>query len=34
MTVEIRHAAGGGELRLHYASLEQLDDLCRRLMRG
>jgi ParB family chromosome partitioning protein len=34
MTVEIRHAGAAGELRLHYASLEQLDDLCRRLMRG
>jgi len=34
MTVEIRHQGAAGELRLHYASLEQLDDLCRRLMRG
>jgi len=34
MTVEIRHEGVGGELRLRYASLEQLDDLCRRLMRG
>ena len=34
MTVEIRHEGLGGELRLRYASLEQLDDLCRRLMRG
>jgi ParB family chromosome partitioning protein len=33
LTVEIRHAGAAGELRLHYASLEQLDDLCRRLMR-
>ena len=25
---------GKGELTLRYASLEQLDELCRRLMRG
>jgi len=34
MSVEIRHEGAAGELRLRYASLEQLDDLCRRLMRG
>jgi len=33
--VEIRDVGdGSGELRLRYASLEQLDDLCRRLTRG
>ena len=32
--VEIRDAGGAGELRIRYASLEQLDDLCRRLTRG
>jgi len=32
--VEIRDAGGSGELRIRYASLEQLDDLCRRLSRG
>jgi ParB family transcriptional regulator, chromosome partitioning protein len=32
--VEIRDAGGEGELRIRYASLEQLDDLCRRLTRG
>ena len=25
---------GAGEVRIRYQSLEQLDDLCRRLMRG
>jgi ParB family chromosome partitioning protein len=34
MSVEVRHDNGAGELRIRYASLEQLDDLCRRLMRG
>jgi ParB family chromosome partitioning protein len=34
MAVELRHAEDGGELRIRYATLEQLDDLCRRLMRG
>ena len=32
--VEITHHDGAGELRIRYASLEQLDDLCRRLTRG
>jgi ParB family transcriptional regulator, chromosome partitioning protein len=34
MSVDLRHADGGGELRIRYATLEQLDDLCRRLMRA
>jgi ParB family chromosome partitioning protein len=34
MAVELRHAEDGGELRIRYATLEQLDDICRRLMRG
>ena len=34
LRVEIRDAGGAGELRIRYASLEQLDDLCRRLTRG
>jgi ParB family transcriptional regulator, chromosome partitioning protein len=34
LQVEIRDAGGAGELRIRYASLEQLDDLCRRLTRG
>lgn len=34
LTVDIRDQGGKGELRIQYATLEQLDDLCRRLMRG
>lgn len=34
LVVEIRDAGGAGELRIRYGSLEQLDDLCRRLTRG
>ncbi len=34
VAVEIRDAGGAGELRIRYATLEQLDDLCRRLTRG
>ena len=34
LAVEIRDQDGKGELRLRYSSLEQLDDLCRRLTRG
>jgi ParB family chromosome partitioning protein len=34
LPVEIRDAGGEGEVRIRYASLEQLDDLCRRLTRG
>jgi len=32
--VEIRDTGGVGELRLRYSTLEQLDDICRRLTRG
>lgn len=31
LSVEIRHKANGGELRIRYRDLEQLDDVCRRL---
>lgn len=31
LKVDIRHGANGGELRVKYSDLEQLDDLCRRL---
>lgn len=31
LTVDIRHGKRGGELRIRYGDLEQLDDLCRRL---
>ncbi|MEL6829949.1 MAG: ParB/RepB/Spo0J family partition protein, partial [Pseudomonadota bacterium] len=31
LTVDIRHGAKGGELRIKYRDLEQLDDLCRKL---
>ena len=34
LDVEIRDRGGIGELRIKYATLEQLDDLCRRLTRG
>ena len=34
LTVEIRDLGGAGELRIQYATLEQLDDLCRRLTRA
>ncbi|HEV2363791.1 MAG TPA: ParB/RepB/Spo0J family partition protein [Caulobacteraceae bacterium] len=34
LRVEIRHAGAGGQLRIDYATLEQLDDLCRRLTRA
>ena len=34
LKVEIRHSGEAGEVRIAYASLEQLDDLCRRLSRG
>ena len=33
LEVEIIDSGGVGEVRLHYATLEQLDDLCRRLTR-
>lgn len=31
LNVDIRHSANGGELRIKYRELEQLDDVCRRL---
>ncbi|WP_084396306.1 ParB/RepB/Spo0J family partition protein [Henriciella aquimarina] len=31
LPVDIRHKANGGELRIKYRDLEQLDDLCRKL---
>jgi ParB family transcriptional regulator, chromosome partitioning protein len=34
LPVEIRDIGGAGEVRIQYASLEQLDDICRRLTRG
>jgi ParB family chromosome partitioning protein len=34
LTVEIRHRGDAGEVRIVYGTLEQLDDLCRRLSRG
>ncbi|MCE3289597.1 MAG: chromosome partitioning protein ParB [Caulobacter sp.] len=34
LEVEIRDTGGKGEVRLRYATLEQLDDLCRRLTRA
>ncbi|MEO7027155.1 MAG: ParB/RepB/Spo0J family partition protein [Caulobacteraceae bacterium] len=33
LTVEIADAGGAGQMRIRYGSLEQLDDLCRRLTR-
>ncbi|MFL5298205.1 MAG: ParB/RepB/Spo0J family partition protein [Phenylobacterium sp.] len=34
MSVDITDRGGAGELKIKYATLEQLDDLCRRLTRG
>jgi len=34
LAVEIQDKGGKGDLRITYTTLEQLDDLCRRLMRG
>lgn len=34
LKVELKDRGGEGELVIRYATLEQLDDLCRRLMRG
>jgi ParB family chromosome partitioning protein len=34
LAVEIAHRRGGGELTIRYKTLEQLDDVCRRLTRG
>ena len=31
LDVDIRHGKGGGEIRIKYRELEQLDDVCRRL---
>ena len=31
LDVEIRHKPGGGDIRIKYRELEQLDDVCRRL---
>jgi ParB family chromosome partitioning protein len=31
LAVEIDHRSGGGEVKIRYRSLEQLDDICRRL---
>jgi ParB family chromosome partitioning protein len=31
LEVDIRHGASGGEIRVRYGTLEQLDDVCRRL---
>ena len=31
LDVDIRHSADGGEIRVRYSTLEQLDDVCRRL---
>ena len=31
LNVDIRHGAKGGEIRVQYTTLEQLDDVCRRL---
>lgn len=31
LDVDIRHGAAGGEVRVRYTTLEQLDDVCRRL---
>ena len=33
LTVAINHKSGGGEVRIRYKTLEQLDDVCRRLRR-
>jgi len=34
LDVDVRHSGGKGELRIRYSTLEQLDDLCRRLSSG
>jgi ParB family chromosome partitioning protein len=34
LSVEITHKDPGGALTIRYQTLEQLDDICRRLMRG
>ena len=34
LKVSVQDKGGAGEIRIAYATLEQLDDLCRRLTRG
>jgi ParB family transcriptional regulator, chromosome partitioning protein len=34
LDVDIRHSSKGGEVRIRYAQLEQLDEICRLLSRG
>ena len=34
LPIEIRDAGGAGEIRVRYSTLEQLDDICRRLSRS
>ncbi|MCW5760798.1 MAG: chromosome partitioning protein ParB, partial [Phenylobacterium sp.] len=34
MSVDVADRGGVGEVRIKYASLEQLDEICRRLTRG
>jgi ParB family chromosome partitioning protein len=34
MRVDVADRGGAGEVRIRYATLEQLDELCRRLTRG
>ena len=34
LTVSLRHDGQAGEIRIRYGSLEQLDELCRRLSAG
>jgi ParB family chromosome partitioning protein len=34
LTVSIEHRSNGGEVRIAYTTLEQLDDICRRLQGG
>jgi ParB family chromosome partitioning protein len=34
MTVDVADRGGAGEVRIRYATLEQLDEICRRLTRG
>ncbi len=31
MRVTVNHQAKGGDVRIHYTTLEQLDEICRRL---
>ena len=34
LAVTIRHKSSGGDVSIHYRTLEQLDDVCRRLKDG